>query len=399
MSLRLKEYLVLAFVVGVVVVAFVFTFNGAFGEGGATTEPVSARVPASAAPASAGPAISVPAGKISFSEELSSVEEIADGLPALSSEIFASDFAPAVSGAVPTPARERAKPPRPAMKSFSCVGQICIDADTGAVLSSRNADVRHPPASVTKLMTIFLVLDAVKSGKLALSDSVTASRRAQNTEGTRVYLEAGEVNTVDDMLYALMLRSANDVAIALAEKVSGSVEAFVDEMNAKARALNLQKTEYSTPHGLPISKQEKKAGKRPDMTTAADMAQLSRELIKAHPNIFRYCAAKTKVFRELRVDTTPLPISNHNKLLWLFPGCDGLKTGWINAGASIVTTASRGHRRVIAVVLGGIVPGAQKGSVDAKTSQRERNQRAAELMYDGLKQLDVLRYEPTPEVP
>ena len=135
------------------------------------------------------------------------------------------------------------------------------------------------------------------------------------------------------------------------------------------------------------------------MTTAADLAKLSRALISAHPEVFRYSAAKTRMFREMRIGVKPLPMGNHNALLRTFPGCDGLKTGWTNAGASIVTTASRGNRRVIAVVLGGIVPGAQKGSVDAKSSQRERNQRAAELMFEGLKQLDALRFEPTPQKP
>lgn len=399
MKLRVKEYVVLAVALAAVVFAFVFAFNGS-SAGSDFVEKKS--VPAEAVPASV------------FGEGESGGVELPPEL-SLKTEISLAGEPSAIDLSVPTaepvvPASDSVKPapaltvvpvkaPRPAMKNFSCAGQICIDAETGKILSGRNANVRHPPASVTKLMTIFLVLDAVKAGKIELSTPVKASRRAQNMGGTQVHLAAGEVNSVDDLLYALMLQSANDAAVALAEKVSGSVEDFVVAMNAKARELGLNNTKFSTPHGLPVSKKERAAGKLPDMTSAADLAELSRALIKTHPSVFRYSAAKTKMFRELSVDRKPLPMGNHNTLLRLFPGCDGLKTGWTNAGASIVTTASRGNRRVIAVVLGGIVPGAQKGSVDAKTSQRERNQRAAELMFEGLKKLDALKYEPTPELP
>ena len=399
MKLRVKEYVVLAVALAAVVFAFVFAFNGS-SAGSDFVEKKS--VPAEAVPASVFG--EVESGGVELPPELSLKTEIS-----LAGEPSAIDLSvptaepvvPASGSVKPAPALTvvPVKAPRPAMKNFSCAGQICIDAETGKILSGRNANVRHPPASVTKLMTIFLVLDAVKAGKIELSTPVKASRRAQNMGGTQVHLAAGEVNSVDDLLYALMLQSANDAAVALAEKVSGSVEDFVVAMNAKARELGLNNTKFSTPHGLPVSKKERAAGKLPDMTSAADLAELSRALIKTHPSVFRYSAAKTKMFRELSVDRKPLPMGNHNTLLRLFPGCDGLKTGWTNAGASIVTTASRGNRRVIAVVLGGIVPGAQKGSVDAKTSQRERNQRAAELMFEGLKKLDALKYEPTPELP
>ncbi|MBQ9758233.1 MAG: D-alanyl-D-alanine carboxypeptidase [Opitutales bacterium] len=402
MKLRVKEYVVLAVALAAIVFAFVFAFNGssAGNDFGREKTP-----PAKAAPANVSGENE--SGRVELPPELSLTAEIspAKAIPATAlSELSvpaAEPVVPANASGKPAPvlARVPVKAPRPATKNFSCAGQICIDAETGKILSGRNANVRHPPASVTKLMTIFLVLDAVKAGKIELSTPVKASQRAQNMGGTQVHLAAGEVNSVDDLLYALMLQSANDAAVALAEKVSGSVEDFVLAMNAKARELGLSNTKFSTPHGLPVSKKERASGKLPDMTSAADLAELSRALIKTHPGVFRYSAAKTKMFRELSVDRKPLPMGNHNTLLRLFPGCDGLKTGWTNAGASIVTTASRGNRRVIAVVLGGIVPGAQKGSVDAKTSQRERNQRAAELMFEGLKKLDALKYEPTPEQP
>lgn len=412
MKLRFEEIVIAFFAFAVVLVAFVFAFNGAAARDFAETA-------AASVPAKAEPSGTRTERETDFSEEKKLPRENpfaldfdfgettvpaadspvpAEPAAAADSPVPAADSPAAAGTSAPAPASRPAKAPRPAMKNFSCAGQICIDADTGKVLSSRNADVRHPPASVTKLMTIFLVLDAVDAGTLRLTTPIVASRRAQDTGGTQVYLAEGEVNSTEELLYALMLQSANDAAVALAEKVGGSVEEFVAMMNRKARELGMTRTEFSTPHGLPISKKERAAGKQPDMTSASDLAKLSRALIRTHPEVFRYSAAKRKNFRDARLDAEPLPMENHNRLLDLFPGCDGLKTGWTNAGASIVTTASRGNRRVIAVVLGGIVPAA-KGGPDAKASQRERNQRAAELMFDGLKKLDALKYEPTPNLP
>lgn len=391
MKLRPSELIVAGIAFAAVLVAVLFAFDGVFaavpaGKNGAAAA-VPVEVPAEGVPAEAVPAFpSLP-------------EEIADPFPEFAAPENGISAAPAAPLPLsPVPAKSAAKAPPRAAKNFSCAGQICIDADTGETLSARGEYVRHPPASVTKLMTIFLVLDAADAGTLSLKSPVTASRRAQETGGTQVYLAAGEVCTVEELLYALMLQSANDAAVALAEKVGGSVEEFVVQMNRKARELGLSRTKFSTPHGLPVSKAERAAGRQPDMTCAADLAKLSRALILAHPEVFRYAAAKTKNFRDGRLGVAPLPMKNHNTLLWDFPGCDGLKTGWVNAGASIVTTASRGGRRVVAVVLGGIVPAA-KGGPDARASQRERNRRAAELMFDGLKKIDALKYEPTPNVP
>jgi len=385
MNLRPKEILVAFGVTAVFVVACIFAFDGFFSSDNFWDD-VPAKTPE--------PAV---AKSIVSSEGKKSSPAPKPSFPSAEKSVPAK-----ARVAAPTPepklARAPAKAPRPTMKNFSCAGEICIDADSGEILLGKNENVRHPPASVTKLMTIFVVLDAVSAKKIRLSDAVIASRKAQETGGTQVYLAEGEVNSVDDLLYALMLQSANDAAVALAEYVCGNESAFVEEMNRKARELGLSQTKFSTPHGLPISKKERAAGIQPDMTTAADLAKLSRALISAHPEVFRYTAARTKIFRENRFSVQPLPMKNHNKLLELFPGCDGLKTGWTNAGASIVTTASRGNRRVIAVVLGGIVPAA-KGGVDSRTSQRERNQRAAELMFDGFKKIDALKYEPTPVAP
>ncbi|MCD8283242.1 MAG: D-alanyl-D-alanine carboxypeptidase [Opitutae bacterium] len=292
------------------------------------------------------------------------------------------------SGKIPSP-------PRKAMASFTDAGEICVDAETGRMLAGRNINATCPPASVVKVMTLYVVLDALSRGEIALDDRIVASRRAYAMGGTQLYLDVGEPCVVEDLIYGLMLQSANDAAVALAERVSGSVESFVARMNATAQELGMAKTKFRSPHGLPLSKKEKAAGEKPDMTTAEDLAKLAVALLKKFPQTFKYCSTISREFPANEKRAQPFPMVNHNKLLKSFAGCDGLKTGWTNDGASIVTTASRGNKRVVAVVLGGCVKN-KKGVIDAKTSQRERNQRAAELMYAGLRELDALKYEPTP---
>lgn len=297
----------------------------------------------------------------------------------------------------PVPARvaRMPRPPRKALKSFRDAGEICVDAETGRMLAGTNVRRRCPPASVTKLMTLFLTLEALDAGKIALDDVVPASRRAYSMGGTQLNLDVGEPCRVEELLYGLMLQSANDAAVVLAETVSGNVEDFVAAMNAKARELGMSDTRFATPHGLPPSRRERAAGVSPDLTTAEDLAKLSVALLKRFPNTLRYASTITHPYPANEKRKAVMWLKNHNRLLETFEGCDGLKTGWTNDGASIVTTASRGNRRVIAVVLGGLVKNA-KGEIDAKTSQRERNQRAAELMYGGLLALDAMQYAPTP---
>lgn len=222
---------------------------------------------------------------------------------------------------------------------------IVTDAATGAVLFEDNADARGFPASITKLMTFFVVMERVEAGQVSLETPVTVSAEAARTGGSQVYLKQGEVFTVDELLYALMIQSANDAAVALAYHAAGSREAFVELMNAKARALGMTNTTFHSPHGLPPGK-----GQLPDTTTARDLAILSRELIR-HGKVLRYSAVKERPFREVAAE--PFIMRNHNGLLSAFPGCDGLKTGFFSAGGfSLAATAERNGRRIIAVVLG-----------------------------------------------
>lgn len=225
------------------------------------------------------------------------------------------------------------------------VGAIVIDADTGAVLFEDGADTPAYPASVTKLMTFGVVMDRVLAGQLTLDTPITVSAEAARTGGSQVYLKQGEVFTVDDLLVALIVSSANDAAVALSAHVGGSREGFVALMNEKARVLGMTATRFTSPHGLPPAR-----GQEPDVSTARDLAVLSRHLI-AQERVLNYSAITDRL---LRANTaSPFEMRSHNHLLGKFPGCDGLKTGYFRAaGFSLAATAERNGRRLIAVVLG-----------------------------------------------
>lgn len=225
------------------------------------------------------------------------------------------------------------------------IGAIVTDASTGRVLFEERADERGYPASVSKLMTLAVVLDRVEAGQLALDSRVTVSAAAAGIGGSQVYLKQGEVFTVDELLYALMISSANDAAMALALHAAGSRDAFVGLMNEKARALGMTSTVFHSPHGLPPGR-----GQQPDVSTARDLAILSRALLQ-RGDVLRYASVRQ---RQLRAGSAqPFDMTSHNNLLGRLAGCDGLKTGYFSAaGSSIAATARRGGQRVIAVVLG-----------------------------------------------
>ena len=225
------------------------------------------------------------------------------------------------------------------------IGAMVIDVASGQVLFEDNADAPGYPASVTKLMTFFVVMDKVHSGQLTLETPITVSAEASHIGGSRVYLKQGEVFTVDDLLYAMMIQSANDAAFALAVHAAGSRDAFVELMNTKARQLGMKNTTFHSPHGLPPGK-----GQQADVSTAHDLALLSRELIN-HGDILRYSSVKVRMFRANTAN--PFRMENHNHLLGKLAGCDGLKTGYFAAaGSSLSATVERNGRRILAVVVG-----------------------------------------------
>jgi len=248
------------------------------------------------------------------------------------------------------------------------VGAIVVEAATGKVLFENEADAKGYPASVLKLMDLLIILEKVERGQLSFQDQVPVSAKASKTGGSQVWLAERESFTLDEMLYALMVRSANDAAVALSEKVGGSTEGFVELMNQKAKELGMNSTVFHSVHGLPPA-----PGQHHDVTTARDLTILCREVLK-HPDTLRYTSTRERPFRPNAGPKTVV-MRTHNHLMARIEGCDGLKTGYIaQAGFSIAVTAQRNGHRIIAVVL---------GSSDLKT----RDTKAAELVAKGFASL------------
>ena len=195
---------------------------------------------------------------------------------------------------------------------------------------------------MTKMMLALLVMESVRDGQLKLSDPVQTSRLASKMGGSQVYLKEGEAFPVEDMMAALLIGSANDAAAALAERLTGSIEATVTRMNERAAALKLAQTRFGSVHGLPPG-----PGQAGDVTTPRDMARLCQELIK-FPDILRWTSTTEAPFRG-----GVFTLRNSNHLIGKFPGADGVKTGHFHeAGYSVAASAKRGELRLIAVVMG-----------------------------------------------
>lgn len=284
----------------------------------------------------------------------------------------------------PAPAA-KAGPVQTAHRRSPYVGAISADAATGEVLFADNADAEAYPASVTKLMTALLVLEDVAAGRYTLATRVTATPEVYASEASWVGLKAGQTMTVEDLLTALLVNSANDAAIALAVQASGSHQAFVARMNARAARLGMTRTRYFNANGLPPNPARRYPWKDFNRTTAADQLKLAREILKRHPGILKYTSIKVRSAAETPVRDgagRPYPLKNHNHvMMWdrrkiINPdgteAVDGLKTGYINAGgSSVVLTGSRKGRRAIVVVLG-------------SSSSDERDAHGARLMADAL---------------
>ncbi len=219
---------------------------------------------------------------------------------------------------------------------------IVLDAKSGEVLFARNADAKVYPASTLKLMVLLVILDKIQEGSLQADEMVQVTVEAAKMGGSQVYLDPKEQFSIEDLLYALMIQSANDAAVALATHVAGSKEAFVKLMNQKAAELGMTNTKYASVHGLPPAK-----GQKVDVTTARDFGILCRSLSK-RPEVFKYTETKVRDFREGK-----FIMRTHNHLLAKVMGCDGFKTGYFaKAGFSIAATAKKGDVRIIAIVMG-----------------------------------------------
>jgi len=219
---------------------------------------------------------------------------------------------------------------------------IVVEANTGKIIEGENIDVKRPPASITKLMVACIVMEKLATGAVKLTDQITVSKNASNIGGSQVYLKEGETFTLEELMKAMMIHSANDASYAISEHVAGSIDGMVRLMNEKAEILNLNNTEYHNVHGLPPEKGEKE-----DLTTCNDLAMLAREILK-YPKVVEWTKTVTDSFRNDK-----FVLSNTNKLLTKFPGTDGLKTGYYQeSGFNIVATAKKDELRFIVVIMG-----------------------------------------------
>jgi D-alanyl-D-alanine carboxypeptidase len=224
---------------------------------------------------------------------------------------------------------------------------IVIDVNSGKVLQSKQGDARRHPASLTKIMTLYLLFEQLDAGKLKLSSELKVSEHAAAQAPTKLGLDSGDTIDVDDAIKALVTKSANDIAAVVAEAIAGSEKDFAKLMTRKARALGMKHTNYENASGLPDDDQ---------VTTARDQATLARAIQERFPKYYKYFAIRTFTYdgRTMR---------NHNKLLGRVTGVDGIKTGYTRAsGFNLVTSVRRGNRHIVAVVLGG----RSSGSRDAR---------------------------------
>ena len=236
---------------------------------------------------------------------------------------------------------------------------IVVDAASGAVIEAHRAQATHYPASLTKMMTLYMVFDALAAGELELDERMYVSPHAQEMPPSELGLQAGDRISVETAIKALVTKSANDVAAAIAEHLAGTEWDFALEMTATARRIGLDDTKFRNASGLPHPYQ---------VTTAEDMAQLARALIDDFPGYYKYFSLERMRYQG-RV------YRNHNNLLGRYDGVDGIKTGYIDAaGYNLVASARREGRRVIAVALGG-------------RSAAARDRRVAELLDVGFRKL------------
>ena len=238
---------------------------------------------------------------------------------------------------------------------------IVIDAETNEVLHARFADERRYPASLTKVMTLYMLFDALKAGDIRLSDKLTISKNADRQPASDLGIRAGRTISVEDAINALVTKSANDIAVAVAERLGGTEDRFAALMTVKARSLGLAKTSFYNASGLPDPRQ---------ITTARDMAKLAEAVLDTHADYYSY-------FSKTRFNWNRKTFRNHNKLLNTVDGVDGIKTGYTRAsGFNLMASAKRDNRRVIAIMLGG-------------NSAKARNRHVTELINAAYTAIDA----------
>ncbi len=248
---------------------------------------------------------------------------------------------------------------------------LVMDANTGRVIYARNADRKNYPASLTKMMTLYMVFEALDDGRLTRDQRLHVSRRAAAMPPSKLGLRRGQSIKVKDAILSLVTKSANDVAVVIAEALGKTESQFADMMTRKARALGMSRTRFRNASGLPDRRQ---------VSTARDMAKLARVLQGRFPHHYKYFSINSFTYKGRTY-------RNHNRLLKTYKGTDGIKTGYIRAsGYNLVASAVRGGRRIIAVVFGGKTPGS-------------RNRHMAKLLDKGFAAIQVARAQRLPQVP
>ena len=256
-----------------------------------------------------------------------------------------------------------------ASMSIDCKSAILMEAETGKVLYSQNQDQALPPASVTKIMTLLIVMESIEEGRISYDDIVVASANACSMGGSQIYLEQGERMSVEDLLKSVIIASANDAAVALAEHVAGTEEEFVKAMNDKAKELGMKNTCFENTNGLDDTTQN-------HLTSAMDIAIMSRELIK-HKKITEYSSIWMDTIRN-----GAFGLTNTNRLVKYYEGATGLKTGSTSkAGFCVSATATRNGMTLIAVVMG-------------SSSRDARNSAAVALLNYGFSNFALFRNQP-----
>ncbi|MBD1378693.1 D-alanyl-D-alanine carboxypeptidase family protein [Metabacillus arenae] len=222
---------------------------------------------------------------------------------------------------------------------------ILIERDTGKILYEKNSNEKLPPASMTKIMTMLLIMEALDKGQIKMDEKVRTSEYAASMGGSQIFLEVGEEMTVEEMLKGIAIASGNDASMAMAEHIAGSEEDFVNRMNEKAKELGLKNTRFQNPTGLP---------EKDHVSTAHDMSIMSKELLK-YEGITKFTGTYEDYLRE--DSDKKFWLVNTNRLVKFYPGVDGVKTGFTNEAKYCLTaTAKKGNMRVIAVVFGASTP-------------------------------------------
>ena len=238
--------------------------------------------------------------------------------------------------------------------NLSSESAILMDYKSGKILYEKNTQEKLPMASMTKIMSMLLIMESIENGTLSYEDKVLISENASSMGGSQVFLQAGEQYTVNDLLKCIAISSANDAVVAMAEKISGSVDAFVDLMNKKVKELGLKNTNFANPHGLDNENH---------YSTAYDMAIIAKELLN-YEDILKY----TSIYEDYltKPDGSEIWLVNTNRLVRFYDGVDGLKTGYTTeAGYCLTATAKKGDLRLISVVMKS--PSAEDRSSDTST--------------------------------